>query len=175
VSGDGRESNPRPALADCALARLFSLLSRSAADRETGEPMSRNATAQTGRFVSVSTAANYLSANQRTVRNMILDGRLPARTLGPRVLRIRLSDIDAALKPYGGFAGELATTNDSRDHHRPVQRSKRRLQPHSQTHRGHRFRIPQPWQPTTPSTLGLHSPITAGATQDHTTTLLPSR
>jgi hypothetical protein len=33
---------------------------------------------------------------------MILDGRLPARTLGVRVVRIRLSDIDAALSPYGG-------------------------------------------------------------------------
>jgi len=38
----------------------------------------------------------------KTVRNMILDGRLPARTLGVRVVRIRLSDIDAALSPYGG-------------------------------------------------------------------------
>lgn len=53
------------------------------------------------RFVSIATAADYLGVNARTIRNMITDGRLSARTLGPRVLRIRLSDIDAALKPYG--------------------------------------------------------------------------
>jgi excisionase family DNA binding protein len=48
------------------------------------------------------TAAEYLGVTTKTVRNMILDGRLPARTLGVRVVRIRLSDIDAALSPYGG-------------------------------------------------------------------------
>ena len=37
-----------------------------------------------------------------TIRNMLKDGRLTAWTLGPRVLRIRLSDLDSALSPYGG-------------------------------------------------------------------------
>jgi excisionase family DNA binding protein len=54
------------------------------------------------RLVSIATAADYLGVTQRTVRNMLLDGRLPAYTLGPRILRIRLSDIEAALAPYGG-------------------------------------------------------------------------
>jgi excisionase family DNA binding protein len=54
------------------------------------------------RLVSIATAASYLDVNPRTIYNMIQDGRLTAYTLGPRVLRIRLSQLDAALAPYGG-------------------------------------------------------------------------
>ncbi len=56
----------------------------------------------TDRFLSVSETAAYLGVNVMTVRNMLRDGRLPAVTLGHRGLRIRLSDIDSALQPYGG-------------------------------------------------------------------------
>jgi hypothetical protein len=35
---------------------------------------------------------------------MIADGRLKAYDLGPRVVRLRLDEIDAAMKPYGGVA-----------------------------------------------------------------------
>jgi excisionase family DNA binding protein len=59
-------------------------------------------TATDDRFVSVTEAAAYLGVDRLTVRHMLLDGRLRAYTLGPRVLRIRLSDIHAALQPYGG-------------------------------------------------------------------------
>jgi excisionase family DNA binding protein len=54
------------------------------------------------RFVSIGDAAVYLGVDPMTIRNMLKDGRLQAWTLGPRVLRIRLSDIESALKPYGG-------------------------------------------------------------------------
>ena len=54
------------------------------------------------RLITVQATAIYLGVDTRTVRNMIHDGRLKAVTLGPRVLRIRLSDIDSALTPYGG-------------------------------------------------------------------------
>lgn len=54
------------------------------------------------RYLSVAEAADYLGVNAMTVRNMLRDGRLKAATLGPRVLRIKLSDIDAAMRPYGG-------------------------------------------------------------------------
>ncbi len=54
------------------------------------------------RYVSVGLAARYLGVDPMTVRNMLKDGRLQAYTLGHRVLRIRLSDIDKALQPYGG-------------------------------------------------------------------------
>jgi excisionase family DNA binding protein len=54
------------------------------------------------RLLSVAEAAEYLGVNPMTVRNMLTDGRLTACTLGPRVLRIRLSAIESALQPYGG-------------------------------------------------------------------------
>jgi excisionase family DNA binding protein len=54
------------------------------------------------RLITVQATAIYLGVDTRTVRNMLLDGRLKAYTLGPRTLRIRLSDIDSTLQPYGG-------------------------------------------------------------------------
>jgi excisionase family DNA binding protein len=57
-------------------------------------------TAKAGAFVSIAEAAAYLGVNVRTVRNMLYDGRLKAYKLGPRIVRIRLSDIDTALEPY---------------------------------------------------------------------------
>ncbi len=56
------------------------------------------------RFVSVAEAAIFLGVDTMTVRNMLKDGRLQAWTLGPRVLRIRLSDIESALSPYGAVS-----------------------------------------------------------------------
>ena len=53
-------------------------------------------------FLSVAESAAYLGVDPMTIRNMLKDGRLRAWTLGPRVLRIRLSDLDSALSPYGG-------------------------------------------------------------------------
>ena len=46
--------------------------------------------------------ADYLGCDRITIHNMLRDGRLKAYTLGPRMLRIRLSDIESALQPYGG-------------------------------------------------------------------------
>ena len=54
------------------------------------------------RFLSVTEVAEYLGCDRLTVHNMLRDGRLQAWTLGPRMLRIRLSDIESALQPYGG-------------------------------------------------------------------------
>jgi excisionase family DNA binding protein len=53
-------------------------------------------------FLSVAESAAYLGVTPMSIRNMLRDGRLTAYTLGPRVVRIRLSDIDSALQPYGG-------------------------------------------------------------------------
>jgi len=52
------------------------------------------------KLVSIADAAAYLGVNVRSIRNMLTDGRLKAYKLGPRIVRIRLSDIDAALEPY---------------------------------------------------------------------------
>ena len=53
-------------------------------------------------FLSAAEAADYLGCDRITIHNMLRDGRLKAYTLGPRMLRIRLSDIESALQPYGG-------------------------------------------------------------------------
>ena len=54
-----------------------------------------------GSFISIQQAAAYLGVTDMTIRHMVDDGRLTAYTLGPRVIRLRKSDVDAALAPYG--------------------------------------------------------------------------
>ena len=48
--------------------------------------------------MSIGQTAEYLGINERTVRNAIADGRLTAYQLGPRVVRLRRSEVDAALR-----------------------------------------------------------------------------
>jgi excisionase family DNA binding protein len=52
--------------------------------------------------MSIADVSEYLGVTTRTVQQMIADGRLPAYRLGPRVVRLRRDDVDAALRPYGG-------------------------------------------------------------------------
>jgi excisionase family DNA binding protein len=52
--------------------------------------------------MSVADVAEYLGVTTRTVQQMLADGRLRGYRLGPRVVRLRRDDIDAALTPYGG-------------------------------------------------------------------------
>jgi len=52
--------------------------------------------------MSIADSATYLGVTTRTVQQMIADGRLRAYRLGPRIVRLRRGDIDAALQPYGG-------------------------------------------------------------------------
>ena len=51
--------------------------------------------------MSVNDVAEYLGVTTKTVYTMVADGRLPAYKLGARVLRLRRSDIDAALQSSG--------------------------------------------------------------------------
>ncbi|PBJ42963.1 DNA-binding protein [Mycobacterium avium subsp. hominissuis] len=51
--------------------------------------------------MSIPDAARYLGINENTVRVMIRDGRLKAYRLGGRIIRLRRSDIDAAMQPVG--------------------------------------------------------------------------
>jgi excisionase family DNA binding protein len=50
-------------------------------------------------FVTQVEAAEYLGVTDRTIRQMIADGRLRAYQLGPRVIRLRLDEIEAAMQP----------------------------------------------------------------------------
>ena len=52
-------------------------------------------------YVNQQEAADLLGVTDRTIRNMIADGRLKAYRLGPRVIRLRLDEVEAALQPMG--------------------------------------------------------------------------
>jgi excisionase family DNA binding protein len=49
--------------------------------------------------MNMTATAEYLGVTQRTVKNMVLDGRLQAYELGPKIIRFRRSEVDAALTP----------------------------------------------------------------------------
>lgn len=51
--------------------------------------------------MSIPDVAQYLGINPGTVRVMIADGRLKAYRLGDRIIRLRRSEIDAALRRMG--------------------------------------------------------------------------
>lgn len=55
-------------------------------------------------YITQQEAAKLLGLTDRTVRNMIADGRLLAYQLGPRVIRLRLDEVEAALQPIPGGA-----------------------------------------------------------------------
>jgi excisionase family DNA binding protein len=54
------------------------------------------------RYVSVSEAAVYLGLSERTVREWIRTGRLRGYRAGPKVVRLRMDELDAAMTPFGG-------------------------------------------------------------------------
>lgn len=51
------------------------------------------------RWATVKETATYLRINERTVRLMVDDGRLTQYYLGPRVVRVDLNEVDAAMRP----------------------------------------------------------------------------
>jgi excisionase family DNA binding protein len=55
-------------------------------------------------FMSVNEAAEYLGVSTRTIRQMIVDGRLTGYKSGTRLVRLRLEELDAAMRPFGGAA-----------------------------------------------------------------------
>lgn len=56
------------------------------------------------RWVSQQDAAEYLGVTDRTIRQMIADGRLTGYRSGTRLVRLDLNEIDAAMQPFGGVA-----------------------------------------------------------------------
>ncbi|WP_085240066.1 excisionase family DNA-binding protein [Mycobacterium europaeum] len=59
---------------------------------------------QARRWASLQQAAEYLGVTDRTVRQMIADGRLAGYRSGNRLVRVDLNEVDAAMKPFGGAA-----------------------------------------------------------------------
>ena len=67
-------------------------------------PVKTDPTLGRRRYVKQSEAAEYLGVTDRTIRQMIADGRLTGYRSGRRIVRIDLNEIDAAMTPFGGSA-----------------------------------------------------------------------
>ncbi|RPA12758.1 helix-turn-helix domain-containing protein [Gordonia sp. OPL2] len=46
-------------------------------------------------FVSITEAADYVGVSSKSIRRYISDGRLRAYRTGPKLLRIRMADLDS--------------------------------------------------------------------------------
>lgn len=55
-------------------------------------------------YATLKQAAEYLGVTDRTIRQMIADGRLTGYRNGPRLIRVDLNEIDAVMEPFGGAA-----------------------------------------------------------------------
>ena len=56
------------------------------------------------RYATLTQAAEYLGVTDRTIRQMIADGRLTGYRSGPRLVRVDLNEVDTAMRPFGGVA-----------------------------------------------------------------------
>jgi excisionase family DNA binding protein len=56
------------------------------------------------KLITQKQAADILGVTDRTIRNMIADGRLRGYALGSRVIRLRLDEVENALAPIGAGA-----------------------------------------------------------------------
>ena len=54
------------------------------------------------RYAKLSEAADYIGVTDRTIRQMIADGRLTGYRSGSRLVRVDLNELDAAMTPFGG-------------------------------------------------------------------------
>lgn len=59
---------------------------------------------RTSTFVTVADVARDLQVTERFVRHLIATGQLRAVKVGSRVVRLRRSDVEAFLRPFGGAA-----------------------------------------------------------------------
>lgn len=62
------------------------------------------ATRHARKYGKLSEAAEYLGVTERTIRQMIADGRLTGYRSGTRLVRVDLNEIDEAMRPFGGAA-----------------------------------------------------------------------
>src|SRR5664279_2320545 len=67
-------------------------------NRNQGGPVSTIENTNPGAFVSLSQAAETLSISVPTLRRRIAAGELPAFRSGRRIIRIRVSDLEAILR-----------------------------------------------------------------------------
>ncbi len=71
--------------------------------------MAKNATTAQRRLISISQAAVYLGVTDRTIRNYISAGSLPAKRIqGSRLIRVDQADLDALLRAIPTTAGDAS-------------------------------------------------------------------
>lgn len=71
-----------------------------------------SASADPHQLLPLQQAAEETACSVGTLRNLITRGDLPAYRFGPRMIRVRRSDLEAVLQPYqGGQAGSWAHLN----------------------------------------------------------------
>jgi len=71
---------------------------------QSSAPQGPNRAERRRRYGKISEAAEYLGVTDRTIRQMIADGRLTGYRSGTRLVRVDLNEIDAAMQPFGGAA-----------------------------------------------------------------------
>lgn len=71
----------------------------------TPPPAGPNRAERRRRYAKIIEAAEYLGVTDRTIREMILDGRLTGYRNGARLVRVDLNELDARMQPFGGAAG----------------------------------------------------------------------
>lgn len=65
-------------------------------------------TAPPDQLLTIAQTARFIGVHEITVRKWLASGRLQAWRIGSRVVRIRLSDIEAAMQPWGAPSGAKA-------------------------------------------------------------------
>ncbi|YAL82844.1 helix-turn-helix domain-containing protein [Dermacoccaceae bacterium W4C1] len=60
------------------------------------------------RLSTIPQAAKYASCSPKTIRRRIADGSLTGYRFGPRVLRVDLNELDAAMRPIPTVRGGAA-------------------------------------------------------------------
>lgn len=56
------------------------------------------------RWASIQDTAEHIGVTDRTIRQMIADGRLTGYRNGTRLIRLDLNEVDATMRPVGGAA-----------------------------------------------------------------------
>ncbi|BBY11003.1 excisionase family DNA-binding protein [Mycobacterium marseillense] len=72
---------------------------------KTPTPQGPNRAERRGRrYATLEQAGEYIGVTSRTIRQMIADGRITGYRNGPRIVRVDLNELDAAMQPFGGAA-----------------------------------------------------------------------
>lgn len=68
------------------------------------EPLATKPIQSSRRWASMKDAAEYIGVTDRTIRQMIADGKIRGYRVNSRLYRVDLNEVDAALQPFGGAA-----------------------------------------------------------------------